>query len=165
MRMAFDQSRAKAVGCMLMFGAANVPTSTWLGVLLLINYSISFELDQPIRIDKARDLHDCICGANLAKKLAVNCGDALPILDADKKSTSANHLSQRCSGLLQSRSNYLKTSARLHGGISRANSASIRAKWRGAGDGDNIANAHSPRNADLRLVRAAAGDELTHDYA
>jgi len=59
------------------------------------------------------------------KELTVNFGDGLPILDAHKKRASANDVSQRRSGLLQSRSDDLKTSARLRSGISHAHSASI----------------------------------------
>ena len=65
-----------------------VSSIEWLGVLLLINHGVSLKLNQPIRIDKPRYLHDCVRGSNLPKELTVNFSDGLPILDAHKKCAS-----------------------------------------------------------------------------
>jgi hypothetical protein len=96
-------------------------TAVWLGILSIIDYGVSFELDQPIEINKPCYLHNGVRGSNRAKVFAMNCGDCLPILDPHEQHASANHLCQRNASLFQRASNELKASPRLRCGISEAN--------------------------------------------
>ena len=110
----------------------------------VVDYRVSFEFDQPIRISKTRHLHNCVRRPNLAKELAMNCSDCFPILDAHQKSARANHVSERCAGLLQGTSDYLEASPRLRPGISHAQSAAIWTEWCGTGDCNDVADTRSP---------------------
>lgn len=64
--------------------------SVGLGVLFLVDDGIRFKLDEPIRIDKPRHLHNRVRGTNLSKELAVDCGDCFPIFDAHQQRAGAN---------------------------------------------------------------------------
>ena len=52
----------------------------------------SLDLDQPLGVNKARDLHDFIDWANLAKKFSMHCRDSLPILDPREQYPGAHDL-------------------------------------------------------------------------
>jgi len=41
----------------------------------ILHNRIRLDFKQPIRINKAHDLHDCVCRANIAKKLTMGCGN------------------------------------------------------------------------------------------
>ena len=56
------------------------------GVLVILHNGVGFELDQPIRINEPRHLHDRVRGADLTKELAVNHSDGLPVVDVYQKS-------------------------------------------------------------------------------
>jgi len=46
---------------------------------LALHNGIGFDLNQPIRVDEAHDLHDRVRRADAAKELAVDCRDPFPI--------------------------------------------------------------------------------------
>ncbi len=55
----------------------------------LIHPRIRLELDEPVRIDEARDLDDRVGGSNVAEELAMHSGHAFPILDSRKQYSRA----------------------------------------------------------------------------
>src|SRR2546423_1424186 len=103
-------------------------------VLFVSEYGISFELDEPIGINKSRDLHNRVRWSNLAKELAMDFCDRLPILDAHQKGAGANHVPQRGVSLLQGASNYFEAPPGLRSGVSDAHGTPVWAKWSGAGN-------------------------------
>lgn len=87
------------------------------GSALVVDDGIRFELDQPVRINETRDLHDRVGGANIAKELTVYCGDSLPVLDASQQSSGADHMPQGRSGLIERGGDDLQTTSSLNGWI------------------------------------------------
>ena len=53
---------------------------------------ISLDLNQPVGVDEAHDLHDRICGADASKELAVDCRDPFPILYSGQQNSGAGHI-------------------------------------------------------------------------
>jgi hypothetical protein len=47
----------------------------------IVHYSVGFDLDQPVRVDEASDLHDGIDGTNVTKEPAVDLGHRVPVID------------------------------------------------------------------------------------
>ena len=58
----------------------------------LFDDCISLDLDQPLGVNKARDLHDRIDRANLAKEFTVHCRDSSPIPDPREQYPGAHDL-------------------------------------------------------------------------
>jgi hypothetical protein len=108
----------------------------------ILDYSIGFEFDQPIGIDKPRHLHNCVGGPNVAKERAMDSRDCFPILDPDEKRAGANYLVERSAGFFQGGSNYLETSPRLRCRISDRYRPAIRPNWSCARNGNHIPHAN-----------------------
>ena len=53
---------------------------------------ISLDLDQPLGVDEAHDLHDRVSGADAPKELAVDCRDPFPILYSGQQNSGAGHI-------------------------------------------------------------------------
>jgi hypothetical protein len=62
--------------------------------VLVIDDSISFDLDKPIRIDEADDLHDGVRRPDVAEELAMDGGHGFPILDAGEKDARPNNVTE-----------------------------------------------------------------------
>ena len=62
-------------------------------VAACIDDCISLDLDQPLGVNKARDLHDRVDRANLTKEFTVHCRDSSPILDPREQYPGAHDLS------------------------------------------------------------------------
>src|SRR4029077_14275774 len=64
----------------------------WSATAVAIHNGIRFDLNQPIRVDEAHDLHDRVRGADAAKELAVDCRDAFPILYTGQQNSCSGHV-------------------------------------------------------------------------
>jgi len=53
---------------------------------------ISLDLDQPVGVDEAHDLHDRVCGPDATKELAVDRRYSFPILYSGQQNSGAGHI-------------------------------------------------------------------------
>src|SRR5215831_13097773 len=60
--------------------------------LLAFHDRISLDLDQPVGVDEAHDLHDRVCGADASKELAVDRRDPFPILYSGQQNSGARYI-------------------------------------------------------------------------
>lgn len=127
-----------------------------------VHHGIGLEFNQPVGINKARDLHNSVCGPYLSEELAMNNCDCLPILDPNEKRAGTHNIFERRTGLLQGGSDNLQAAPCLRAGIAYPDSAAIWTKRRRAGDGDKTVHSDGARDTYFRLVRAAAGNEFAH---
>ena len=77
-------------------------------------------------VDKTYNLHDGICGADIAKELAVNCCDLLPILYPSQQNSGADHVAELATESLDRGLDNLQTSPRLSRRIASRDRFSIR---------------------------------------
>ena len=68
---------------------------------LAVDHGVGFELDEPVRVNEPRYLHDRVRGTNRAEELAVDRGDGLPVLDASEQRSRSDHIVERRPGALQ----------------------------------------------------------------
>jgi hypothetical protein len=63
-------------------GAGGGYASAHGGRLSILNNRVRLDFNQPIWINEAHDVHDCVRRADTAKKLAIDQGSLFPIFDA-----------------------------------------------------------------------------------
>src|SRR5688572_4194018 len=89
-------------------------------------------------------------------------GDGLPVLDAGQERPRPDDVAQRRASSFERLFDDLETSPGLRSGIVFPDGSSVRPERRRSGHRDDGPHAHGTRDADLRLVRAAAGNQLSH---
>jgi hypothetical protein len=98
------------------------------GSAAIVHHRVRFELDQPVGIDEARDLHDCVGRPNIAEELAVYCRYGLPVLDPGEERSCPHNMAQGRSSFLESRGDNLEASASLSRWIPFPYGLTIRAQ-------------------------------------
>src|SRR5579864_3358573 len=74
----------------------------------LIHIGIDFDLDQPIRINKACDLHHRRDRLNMLEKASMHLSNTFPIFDMGQQDTRPHHIRKMGTKSLQCRLNNLK---------------------------------------------------------
>ena len=98
------------------------------GSAVIVHDGVRFELDQPVGINEARDLHDCVGWPNIAEELAVYCRDGLPVIDSSEERSCPHDMAQGRSSFLESRGDNLEASASLSRWIPFPYGLTIRAQ-------------------------------------
>jgi hypothetical protein len=61
---------------------------------VVIDHSVSFDLDQPVTVNKARNFYYGAGGPYASKILAMDTGHRRPVLNANEQNPGAHHLAQ-----------------------------------------------------------------------
>jgi len=123
---------------------------------MVIDYGIGFDLNQPIPINEARNLHYSAHWPDALKILAVNTGDQGPVLNAGEQNPRAHHVVERGACAFEGSGDNLEAATRLRSCVASANGTAVRSKGCGTRDRYHRAGADRPRKADLCLIRATA---------
>ena len=59
------------------------------GRAIVVDYGVRLDLDQPVRVDEARYLHDRVDRPDVAEELAMHAGDSLPVVDPREQDADA----------------------------------------------------------------------------
>src|SRR5579871_577298 len=116
--------------------------SIYTSIIQSLDHCIGFDLDQPVGVDKARDLHDRVGRANLAEKFAMRLPDTLPVVYARQQDARAYDIMQARSRLLKRGAYDLDTAASLSRRVPCAHRFPVRPDWRCSGHRDNIPHSH-----------------------
>jgi hypothetical protein len=58
----------------------------------ILNNGVRFDFHEPVGVDKAHDLHDCVGRSNVCKELAVDSGYLFPIFDSGEKNSGTKDI-------------------------------------------------------------------------
>jgi hypothetical protein len=121
---------------------------------VVIDHGISLDLNQPVPINKARDLYHSARWPYVPKILPVNTGHQRPVLNAREQNPRSHHMAQRGACAFEGSRDNGEAATRLRSCVAPADSAAIWSKRCGTRDSDYRAGAHRPRKANSCLIRA-----------
>ena len=121
---------------------------------------ISLDLNKPVGVDEAHDLHDRVCGADASKELAVDCRNPFPILYSGQQNSGAGHIRKLAAHCFDCRLDYFETSSRLTHRVTLRDCLAFWRQWCRAGDCDNVPGSHCSRDSYLRLEWRTGRDML-----
>src|SRR6476620_11756071 len=118
------------------------------------NDSVGLDLDEPVRIDEARDLQNASYRPDVA---SMHPADNVPTGNVHEIDARADHVLESCARILQRLADNLEDGAGLRRGIADADHLPPATRG-GTPHGDGVADAHRARKADDRLIGASRGD-------
>jgi hypothetical protein len=111
--------------------------------------TIRLDFDEPIRVDKAHDLHNRVRRTNIAEKFAMHCRDVFSILYAGQRNSGADHVTELATEPFNRGLDNFQTSPRLSCRIASRDRFSIRTERSRACDRDDAPAAHCARNPNF----------------
>lgn len=111
---------------------------------VVIDHGIGFDLNQPVPINKARDLHHRARRPYAPKILAVNTGHHRPVLNASEQNPCSHHMAQRCARVFEGSCDNFEAATCLRSCVAPTDSAAVCSDRCGTRNGYERAGAHRP---------------------
>src|SRR6478752_1907719 len=105
------------------------------------NDGVGLDLDEPVRIDEARDLQNAGCRPDVAEHLSMHPADNVPMGNVHEIDARADHVLESCARILQRLADNLEDGAGLRRGIADADHLPAATRG-GTPHGDDVADAY-----------------------
>src|SRR6266851_1509763 len=115
--------------------------------------TVSFQLNEPLRVDEAFDFDERACWLHTGKYLTVRARSLLPPRDIGKHDAGTNDILEGEAGVSNCLGNDLETALGLAVHIARRCDSAARRDGSSAGDGQKRIGPHGAREADAGLKR------------